>query len=87
MDLEPALLHVISQHDGELGWYRLARKGQFSRPPACNDLFSELDRLELAGLIKSRPAGDGHERYCITSKGRARLRKLSAQPATAQHSL
>lgn len=74
--IEAAILSLISENDGEWGWYQLDRGLTMKNFDYEPDLLEMIGKLEEMGFMRSeRIEGIPQARYWITDKGRQLLKE------------
>jgi len=77
--LTNATLKLISEHNGEWGWYKLDRALNYINVPTEGKLMKVLTQLESSGLISARKSqGMTSSLYSITPAGEKILEKESS---------
>lgn len=72
-----ATLKLISEHNGEWGWYKLDRALNYINVPTGGQLMKVLRELENNGLISARKShGMTSALYYITPEGEEVLEKV-----------
>jgi DNA-binding IclR family transcriptional regulator len=70
--IEREILSYIGQHEGEVGFYHIARR--FGLPNAAYDLPVVVENMVKWGFVEVTNIGTGtDERYRLTEKGRLTL--------------
>jgi len=75
IQLELAILHIIEEGKGKIGFHEIARALEATVAPKSPPLLDAMEDLERSGFIRRRRALPGVDRWSITLAGR--LRKVN----------